>query len=219
MQITLIEVPRLAFPLNHASNVVIAPLGIAYITASLEAAGNKVQVIDAVGEGMAQYAPFGPVYLRGLSFKEIVSRIDPGSAAIGLSAMFSCGWPATRALIREIKGAFPRTPLIMGGEHPTGMWELVLNESPVDIFEDLTTIVKRSWILDFAGEILRRGLRVTYQLPSGTRSEAINRETARLYARAGSRASTSTPIRPSPIPNISMPGFARAGSRNSMNNT
>ena len=47
-------------------------------------------------------------------------------------------------------------------------------------FEDLTAIVRKDKIIEFANEILDRGLKVTYQLPSGTRSEAIDLETARI---------------------------------------
>jgi anaerobic magnesium-protoporphyrin IX monomethyl ester cyclase len=52
-------------------------------------------------------------------------------------------------------------------------------------FEDLTAIVRRAWIIDFCHEILRRQLRITWQLPSGTRSEAIDAEVARLMKQAG----------------------------------
>lgn len=52
-------------------------------------------------------------------------------------------------------------------------------------FEDLTAIVRRSWIVEFCEEILARELRITWQLPSGTRSEAIDAEVARLMKRAG----------------------------------
>ncbi len=316
MHTTLIEVPRMAFPLNHASNVVVAPLGIAYIAASIEAAGHQVEVIDSIGEGMTEYTPFGPVYLRGLQFDEVVRRIDPRTDVIGVSNMFSCGWLATRQLLHKIRKEHPTKPIIFGGEHPTGMPDLTMQQSPVDYicmgegeetivelldhisgghtpassiagicyrsgdnaiatprrarirdidaipepawnhfriddyielgqphgavkgrympmlatrgcpykcsfctspqmwgqkwvardyrkvvdemekyigrynvtdfhFEDLTAIVRRDWILNFAGEIQRRGLKVTYQLPSGTRSEAIDKEVATALKESG----------------------------------
>lgn len=50
-------------------------------------------------------------------------------------------------------------------------------------FQDLTAIVNKKWILDFCAELQRRGLRITWQLPSGTRCEAIDEEVcAALYA-------------------------------------
>jgi len=54
-------------------------------------------------------------------------------------------------------------------------------------FEDLTAVVKRTWILEFCREILDRGLELTWQLPSGTRSEAIDAEVAGLMVQAGCR--------------------------------
>jgi len=41
-------------------------------------------------------------------------------------------------------------------------------------FEDLTMFIDQEWILAFCAELERRGLRITYQLPSGTRSEALD---------------------------------------------
>jgi anaerobic magnesium-protoporphyrin IX monomethyl ester cyclase len=52
-------------------------------------------------------------------------------------------------------------------------------------FEDLTAIVKKEKILQLAQEILDRRLKITFQLPSGTRSEAIDEETARAIKAAG----------------------------------
>jgi radical SAM superfamily enzyme YgiQ (UPF0313 family) len=316
MKVALIEVPRFTFPLNHASNVVVAPLGLAYIAAAVEAAGHKVQIIDGVGEAMTKYTKFGPVFIRGMEFKDLVDRVESDVDVIGLSNMFSCGWLATRLLLRKLKERFPNKPIVFGGEHPSGMPELVMEQSPVDVivmgegeetivevleyfssgkpalkditgicfredgktvrngprarirsvddiaepawqhfkiddyielgqphgavqgrflpmlatrgcpykctfctsaqmwtqrwvprnyvkvvdemekymrtynatdfhFEDLTAIVKRDWMLDFASEIMKRGMKVTYQLPSGTRSEAIDREVARALKGSG----------------------------------
>lgn len=52
-------------------------------------------------------------------------------------------------------------------------------------FQDLTAIVKKEWIKDFCKEIIRRKLDITWQMPSGTRSEAIDDEVARLLKQSG----------------------------------
>jgi radical SAM superfamily enzyme YgiQ (UPF0313 family) len=44
-------------------------------------------------------------------------------------------------------------------------------------FFDLTAIVKKEWILGFCDELKKRKLDVSWQLPSGTRSEALDDET------------------------------------------
>lgn len=54
-------------------------------------------------------------------------------------------------------------------------------------FYDLTAVVRRRWIVEFCQELLRRRLDVTWQLPSGTRSEAIDLEVARLMYASGCR--------------------------------
>ncbi len=52
-------------------------------------------------------------------------------------------------------------------------------------FQDLTAIVNKQWILAFGDELVRRGLRITWQLPSGTRSEVIDDEVCRMLAATG----------------------------------
>lgn len=47
-------------------------------------------------------------------------------------------------------------------------------------FQDLTAIIKREWIVEFCEELLARGLDITWQMPTGTRSEAIDAEVAQL---------------------------------------
>lgn len=65
-------------------------------------------------------------------------------------------------------------------------------------FYDLTAIVKKSWIVDFCGKIEERGMKFTWQLPSGTRSEAIDGEVARLLYRSGCRNMSYSPESGSP---------------------
>jgi radical SAM superfamily enzyme YgiQ (UPF0313 family) len=60
-------------------------------------------------------------------------------------------------------------------------------------FEDLTAIIKRDWILRFCDELDRRGLKITYQLPSGTRSEALDRDVLQALYRTGCRNITYAP--------------------------
>lgn len=60
-------------------------------------------------------------------------------------------------------------------------------------FEDLTAFIKRDWILAFCRELERRSIRITYQLPSGTRSEALDREVLEALYRTGCRNLTYAP--------------------------
>lgn len=52
---------------------------------------------------------------------------------------------------------------------------------------DLTALLTKQWLLELCAAIERRGLRFTWQLPSGTRSEAIDREAAQRLVAAGCR--------------------------------
>ena len=65
-------------------------------------------------------------------------------------------------------------------------------------FYDLTAIVKRSWIIEFTQMILNRKMKLTWQLPSGTRSEAIDDEVSRLLYASGCRNMSYAPESGSP---------------------
>jgi radical SAM superfamily enzyme YgiQ (UPF0313 family) len=65
-------------------------------------------------------------------------------------------------------------------------------------FYDLTAIVKRSWIIQFTRRILERQMAFTWQLPSGTRSEAIDDEVSRLLYESGCRNMSYAPESGSP---------------------
>jgi len=60
-------------------------------------------------------------------------------------------------------------------------------------FEDLTAFIQRDWILAFCAELERRGVRITYQLPSGTRSEALDADVLAALSRTGCRNLTYAP--------------------------
>ena len=65
-------------------------------------------------------------------------------------------------------------------------------------FEDLTAFVRREWILRFCAELEERGVRITYQLPSGTRSEALDGDVLAALWRSGCRNLTYAPESGSP---------------------
>jgi anaerobic magnesium-protoporphyrin IX monomethyl ester cyclase len=67
----------------------------------------------------------------------------------------------------------------------------------IDFF-DLTAIIKKEWIMSFCAEIKRRGLKLTWQLPSGTRSEVMDAEVMEAMASAGCMNVTYAPESGSP---------------------
>lgn len=70
-----------------------------------------------------------------------------------------------------------------------------LQQYAIDNFDfyDLTAIVKRAWVVEFCELILASGLEFTWQLPSGTRSEAIDPEVSRLLYASGCRNMSYAP--------------------------
>jgi radical SAM superfamily enzyme YgiQ (UPF0313 family) len=60
-------------------------------------------------------------------------------------------------------------------------------------FYDLTMIIKKSWILEFCRLLEERGLSITWQLPTGTRSEVIDDEVSAALYRTGCRNVTYAP--------------------------
>ena len=65
-------------------------------------------------------------------------------------------------------------------------------------FQDLTAVVKRKWVVEFTHELIRRKLNVTWQMPSGTRSEVFDEEVADLLYKSGCRALAFAPESGSP---------------------
>ena len=65
-------------------------------------------------------------------------------------------------------------------------------------FCDLTAIVKRDWILEFCRLLEERGIRITWQLPVGTRSEALDADVLQALYQTGCRNVTYAPESGSP---------------------
>jgi radical SAM superfamily enzyme YgiQ (UPF0313 family) len=60
-------------------------------------------------------------------------------------------------------------------------------------FQDLTAIVRKDWIISFCRELINRGLGITWSLPVGTRSEAIDGEVPALLIASGCHHVTYAP--------------------------
>lgn len=330
MDVTIVRPPVL-MPAFNMADLVVPPLGPAYVAAAARAAGHRVTLIDAVGSAIEQFTPHPRGLLHGLTLDQVVERIPAATDAVGVSVQYSYEWPVGRTLLQRIRRRFPRTLVVLGGEHVTALPELCLQESGADAavlgegehsfvavlaywrldgragvahvpgiwyrsvdgrladtgkgrretdlaaiprpawdcvpleeylrrglgfgvgrgrsvpvlasrgcpyqctfcsspsmwttkwvardpddlldeiadlqqgyraenfdFYDLTVIVKRQWILDFCHAIERRGMSFVWQLPSGTRSEAIDAEVAAALFRTGCRNLSYAPESGSP---------------------
>ncbi len=54
-------------------------------------------------------------------------------------------------------------------------------------FYDLTAIVRKDWIIKFCQKIIKKNWNITWQMPSGTRSEALDDETLGLMILSGQK--------------------------------
>ena len=65
-------------------------------------------------------------------------------------------------------------------------------------FYDMTAIVKKQWIVDFCNLLISNNTNITWQLPSGTRSEVIDAEVTKLLFQSGCVYLTYAPESGSP---------------------
>ncbi len=65
-------------------------------------------------------------------------------------------------------------------------------------FCDLTTVIRKDWIIDFCNQVIDRELDITFQFPNGTRTEAIDSQVSRLLYKAGCRTIYYAPETGSP---------------------
>lgn len=79
----------------------------------------------------------------------------------------------------------PRNPVDVVDEIESYVQRYGANHFP---FQDLTSIIKRDWIIAFCKELLRRKLDVRWQLAAGTRCEVIDDEVVSHLYRAGCKA-------------------------------
>lgn len=312
---------------NTYSAAILPPLGLAYLAAVLRQAGYNTGIIDAQGEDIRriELSECGRYHIQGIGIDQMIDLIDPETAILGVSLMFTQEWLPQRAFIKRAKERYPHLKIVVGGEHPTALPEYVLRDcpeidylvsgegeltflelcwrifnrmdtsdtpgvclideqgkfisnglsarishlddlprpawdlckvenyfqpnwamgigtgrhmpilatrgcpyqctfcsnpsmwttrykmrDPIDVaseieelvqnynvtavdFFDLTAIVKREWTLDFCNELKRRKVKVTWQLPSGTRSEALDDETLQALYDTGCRLITYAP--------------------------
>ncbi len=132
------------------------PIGLAYLAAALKQAGHRVRIIDAFGEAPDKITRDPDGYgINGLVAEQVVDRIPADVDLIGVGCMFSNSWIYCRRTIAAIAAAFPRVPIVVGGEHATADYDRLLRRVP----EVLCCVLGEGeeTIVDLAGH-LSRGL-------------------------------------------------------------
>jgi anaerobic magnesium-protoporphyrin IX monomethyl ester cyclase len=111
-------------------------------------------------------------------------RIEDAQAIMPMLATRGCPYQCT----------FCTSPNMWTTRYVTRTPSLVVDELEYNIkhydvtnfpFQDLTAIIQKKWIVEFCNEIIKRDLKISWQLPSGTRSEVIDNEVADLLYRSG----------------------------------
>jgi radical SAM superfamily enzyme YgiQ (UPF0313 family) len=151
----------------------------------------NIRAIDAIARPAWQHFPIEAYLSHGLGYGVRRGRSMPILATRGCPYQCTfCSSPemwTTRYTVRD--------PAALVDE----IEDYVRNYQVTNVdFYDLTAIIRRDWILAFCGEIARRGLDLTYQLPSGTRSEALDAEVLTALSRTGCRNITYAPESGSP---------------------
>ncbi len=129
--IVLIRPPNLLPVTTHLAQHGVLPLGMAYLAGALGSEGHPVRCIDAVGEKLKVFRPFGNAGLltNGLTAGEIIERIPIDARIVAISCMYSNEWIYVREMIRELKSKRPDVILLTGGEHVTSDYEHILIEN------------------------------------------------------------------------------------------
>ena len=152
MKITLIRPPAYSTGLMGAQLVF---LGIAYIGAVARKAGHTVDIVDMCGEDIAHTEIVRENFVAyGLPLAALKTRLQP-SDVFGVTSTFSQDWVFHEELINYIRGLYPKSVIVAGGEHITALPEYCLkNCSGLDICvvgEGEETFVKLLEILGQGG--------------------------------------------------------------------
>jgi anaerobic magnesium-protoporphyrin IX monomethyl ester cyclase len=151
----------------------------------------RIRAVEAIARPRWDLVPFETYLSRGLSFGVNRGRTMPVVATRG------CPYRCTFCSSPQMWTTryYARAPQDVVDEIERGVEEYGIEA--VD-FYDLTAIVRRDWILAFCRTLRARGLSLTWQLPSGTRSEALDAEVLSEMARSGCRNVSYAPESGSP---------------------
>jgi len=96
-------------------------LGLGYIASFLESQGCAVTIIDALAQGWKnrKHAHEKEIFIRGLSFEEILARIPKDSAMIGITAPFASSMRLIEKLVAFLKKDRVDRTIILGGISPS----------------------------------------------------------------------------------------------------
>lgn len=95
------------------TGIVYMPLSLAYVAASLRAAGIPVKVIDAFGERPRQARRYGKFLMLGLNYSEVVELLPSDCRAVFVYAINLTNHLSTIGIVTAVKQAHPSLPVIV----------------------------------------------------------------------------------------------------------
>ena len=128
--ITLIRFATVA-PQGDVGTEPTPPIGLAYLAAMCNDIPNvKIKGIDASGRDLYKFFEIPKYKIRGngLTAEEVIEVADPDTSVFGVTAMFSHEWPYIRDCVKLLKKSFPKSTIVVGGEHASALTEYSLRD-------------------------------------------------------------------------------------------
>jgi radical SAM superfamily enzyme YgiQ (UPF0313 family) len=151
----------------------------------------RIRAVDAIPEPAWDLVPMEKYLSRGLGYGVDRGRSVPIIATRGCP--FQCTFCSSPAMWTTRWSARDPDAVLAEMERAITTYRAQNFD-----FYDLTAIVKRDWILEFSRRLTEKRWGVTWQLPAGTRSEAIDAEVAKCLYASGCRNIAYAPESGSP---------------------
>ncbi|MBI5892615.1 MAG: cobalamin B12-binding domain-containing protein [Deltaproteobacteria bacterium] len=119
---------------TSGQRIVYPPLGIMYIASVLEQKGYKVRILDCHAEGLDRDVDMIDGYVDvGIPMDDVRKRIQEFRPdCVGISCNFSVMVASMNETAKLVKELFPKTAVIVGGNHASSMPEEVMENPCVD---------------------------------------------------------------------------------------
>lgn len=168
--------------------------GLAYLSGGevhQTARRSRIRALDALPRPAWQLVPIDAYLDRGLAYGIGRARTMPLLATRGCP--YQCTFCSSPMMWTTRWSARAVGEVLDEMEWAVERWRVTHFD-----FYDLTAILRRDWILEFCDGIARRGLDLRLQIPSGTRSEALDSATLIALYRSGVRHLVYAPESGSP---------------------
>ncbi|MCX6764126.1 MAG: radical SAM protein [Candidatus Nealsonbacteria bacterium] len=115
---------------SRERKLAVPPLGLAYLAAGLLKHGFEVEILDILIEGFYNESVVEDAIIYGLNDKEIKERIlESNPDLIGVSCIISNRSKEVVNVCKLAKEIIPDVHVLIGGQHPSGMPEMILDKN------------------------------------------------------------------------------------------